>query len=152
MLTYGHFLFRIVGMTTTRHAEMLPVRDGATADRKDVVEAIKRKVKRYRATATEYDIPFVVVLSADEDTAMDVSHVENILEGKNSMAISLPVYGVGSDRHRTSRTPPKRSAAPVRSSSIRHRLARHQGRQSCASPPHLDEPACSPASRAAAIG
>jgi hypothetical protein len=94
-LRYERFVFRIVGTTTTGNAEMLPVRDGATADRKDVVEAIERKVRRYRATAVEQDIPFVVVLSSDVDTAMDVRHVENILEGKNSVSMQLPAFAVG---------------------------------------------------------
>lgn len=94
-LTHAQFVFRIVGTSTTGHVEMLPVRNGATAGRKDVVEAIERKVKRYRARVIAHDIPFVVVLSADEDTAMDVALVQSILDGKNAMAMNLPCYGVG---------------------------------------------------------
>lgn len=90
-----HFVFRVVGATTNGHVEMLPVRDGATADRKDVIEAIERKVRRYRTTAVAKDIPFVVVMSADDETAMSGSHVESILQGKNAMVINLPVFGVG---------------------------------------------------------
>jgi hypothetical protein len=36
--------------------------------------AIERKVARYRRRAEQHDLPFVVVLSADDDTAMDVAH------------------------------------------------------------------------------
>ncbi len=43
-LTSEGLTFRIVGTTRTGYAELLPVWDAATADRKDVVEAIERKV------------------------------------------------------------------------------------------------------------
>jgi hypothetical protein len=92
---YEHYLFRIVGTTNSEHAELLPVRDGATVSRKDVADTIERKVKRYRRLAEQYDMPFLVVLSADDDTAMDASHVDSILAGKNSVSVNLPIGGIG---------------------------------------------------------
>jgi hypothetical protein len=87
--------FRVVGTTTTGRAEILPVQDGATADRKDVVEAIERKVRRYRSAVEDADIPLLVVLSADPSTALDAELVGSILDGNNPIAMRLPVYGVG---------------------------------------------------------
>lgn len=94
-LTSEGLTFRIVGTTRTGYAELLPVWDAATADRKDVVEAIERKVKRYRHLANRLDLPFVVVLSADEGSGMDAAHVDSILAGKNTMTFTIPAYGVG---------------------------------------------------------
>jgi len=87
--------FRVVGTTTTGRAEMLPVQDGATADRKDVVEAIERKVRRYRRTVEEMDLPLLVVISADPGTALDASLVTSIMAGNNPTSIRIPINGVG---------------------------------------------------------
>jgi hypothetical protein len=87
--------FRVVGTTTTGRAEMLPVQDGATADRQDVVEAIRRKVRRYRRAVEEWDVPLLVVLSADPATALDSSFVANVLAGNNPVAFRLPNHDVG---------------------------------------------------------
>ena len=87
--------FRVVGTTTNGRAEMLPVRDGATADRKDVVEAIERKVRRYRRTVEEMDLPLLVVISADPETALDASLVTSIMAGNNPTSMRIPINGVG---------------------------------------------------------
>jgi hypothetical protein len=88
-------VFRIVGTTTTGNAELLPIHESSTADRKDVVEAIERKVARYRRLATKYDLPFVVVLCADEGTGLTREHVDHVLAGKNLITMTIPLYGVG---------------------------------------------------------
>jgi len=87
--------FRVVGTTTTGRAEMLSVQDGATADRKDVVEAIERKVRKYRSAVEAADLPLLVVLGADPDTALDANLVESIPAGNNPIAMRIPAYGVG---------------------------------------------------------
>jgi hypothetical protein len=71
------------------------VRDGGTADRKDVVEAIERKVRRYRRVAEKLDLPLLVVLSADPDTVLDASLVGSILAWQNAVVMTLPVFGIG---------------------------------------------------------
>lgn len=89
------FVLRIVGTSTTGRLELLPVTDSSTADRRDVVEAIERKVKRYRRIAQRLDLPLLVVLGTEPGTGMSAELVGNILAGRNAVAITLPVHGVG---------------------------------------------------------
>jgi hypothetical protein len=87
--------FRVVGTTNTGRAEILPVQASATTDRKDIVEAIEKKVGRYRRLAEEMDLPLVVVLSADPDTGLDASLVGHVLAGSNAMTMTIPIFAVG---------------------------------------------------------
>jgi hypothetical protein len=59
------------------------------------VEAIERKVARYRRLATKHDLPFVVVLCADEGTGLTREHVDHVLAGKNLITMTIPLYGIG---------------------------------------------------------
>jgi hypothetical protein len=88
-------IFRVVGTTTTGYAELLPIREAAATDRKDVVEAIERKVKKYRRLADRHDMPFIVVLSADDGTGLTADHVDSILEGNNTVTMNIPIDAVG---------------------------------------------------------
>lgn len=87
--------FRVVGDSCTGRAEMLPVQDGASAHRQIVVEAIQRKVSKYRRTVEEMNLPFLVVLSADPRTGLNPDLVTSILAGNNTTSTVLPANSVG---------------------------------------------------------
>jgi hypothetical protein len=95
MLEIEGLTFRVVGTTTSSRTEILPVQDGAAVSRKDVVEAIERKVRRYRRLTQQLSLPLLVVLSADPNTALDAALVGSILAGNNSIAVALPLNSVG---------------------------------------------------------
>jgi hypothetical protein len=88
-------IFRIVRTTTTGYAELLPIREAAAVNRKDVVEAIERKVRKYRRLADRHDMPFIVVLSADEGTGLSADYVDSILKGNNTVTMNIPIDAVG---------------------------------------------------------
>jgi hypothetical protein len=88
-------VFRMVDTTSDGHAKLLPIRESVTADRKDVVEAIERKVKKYQGLINAHDLPFVVVLSADAGTGLSYDHVDSVLAGKNPISMVIPTGGIG---------------------------------------------------------
>ncbi|WP_375504515.1 hypothetical protein [uncultured Jatrophihabitans sp.] len=116
MLVVDHLRFRVVGTTTSGRTELLPVTDGVSARREDVVHAIEAKVKKYRRIAERYDLPLLIVLSADDGTALNVRQVEDILAGQNSITMTIPQWGLGvidsgPIKMRQSDAPPKFNAA-----------------------------------------
>jgi hypothetical protein len=84
-----------VGPAPEGRTELVPIRTGSAANRKLVLAAIDNKVKRYRRLVAQLGLPFVVVLSADRESGLDRGLVDSVLAGKNSVSISIPVFGVG---------------------------------------------------------
>lgn len=84
-----------IGPASGDRTELVPVRTGSAANRKLVLEAIDKKVRRYGRLVEQLELPFVVVLSADGETGLDRTLVDSVLAGKNSVSISIPVFGVG---------------------------------------------------------
>jgi len=95
LLVIGRFRFRVVGTTRTGRTELLPVMDGVSMRRDDVVHAVESKVKKYRGIAERYDMPLLVVLGGDDGAIMTRQLVEEILDGHNPVAMAIPPWGGG---------------------------------------------------------
>lgn len=81
----------VVGESYAGHVQVLPVASAGVGNRKQVLDAIDQKVKRYRDRLEAHDLPFLLVLSAEPNTGLDRDHLEAVLSGANR--VTVPILG-----------------------------------------------------------
>jgi hypothetical protein len=90
------YSFLIVGRSPASSVDLLTPVEELWVNSDLLAELISEKVSRYASLADRLDVPFVIVVGADEQLAIDAEMVRAAVVGTLSVSLNLNLFGSGS--------------------------------------------------------